>query len=76
MTEAQRIAQKFGMTLGRMLYSDTRRIVDHKSLPYYIAKEGRVIGQFATTAERAEWLEGYEMLRSLPPIPEPKPQTR
>jgi hypothetical protein len=62
------------MMLGRMLYSDTRRIVDHKSLPYYLAKDGRVIKQFATTAERLQWLEEHETMRELPHIPEPKPQ--
>lgn len=75
MTEAQRIAQKFGMTLSRMLHSDTRRIINHESLPYCVVKDGRVIGQFRNTRERQEWLEQHETLREMTRIiPKPKPE--
>lgn len=75
MTNAQKIAARFNLTLGRLTNSDTRRIVNHESQPFYVAKDGRIIKQFGTAAERAEWLSGYEDVRDLPPIPNPKPMS-
>jgi hypothetical protein len=75
MTNAQKIAARFNLTLGRLTNSDTRRIVNHESKPFYIANDGRIIKQFGTPKERTEWLSGYEDVQDLPPIPDPKPMS-
>lgn len=71
--QTRRIAERLGMTIGRLSYSDTRRIVNHESLPYAVFKDGRLVRQFMTAGERLEWLEGQQDLRDLPPAPRPRP---
>jgi hypothetical protein len=62
MTEAQKIASQLGLSLTRLSYSDTRRIVNHESRPYGIVKDSRLIAQFPSPGERLEWLRGQEIL--------------
>lgn len=58
---ATEIATKYGLTLGKLSYGDTRRIVNHESMPFYVARDGRIIEQFKLARYRTAWLEDYDI---------------
>jgi hypothetical protein len=67
-TAAQKIADKFNLTLGKMGHSDNRILVQESgegyiSKPYYVAKDGMLTKQFSSAQDRAQWLDEYAMTR-------------
>lgn len=67
-TAAQKIADKFNLTLGKLRRSDNRRLVQepgsgYVSKPYYVAQAGMITKQFSSAQDRAKWIEEYAMSR-------------
>ena len=59
-------ARRLGYELRKFNGDDTRRIVNHEIMKYYVSKGGQLVEVFEDYSSAGEWLEHREVLDNFP----------